>query len=104
MDQLLEALLLPEPSARRRAWDHWRAAVDVPDLPHGCQALLPALNASLSVWLADDPAAGIFQGIVRLNWTQNQLRLRQACDVMLRLREAGVGQPAVVGPLAWALQ
>lgn len=104
MDELLEALLLPEPSARRRAWDQWRATIDVRDLPHGCQVLLPALNASLSIWLADDPAAGIFQGIVRLNWTQNQLRLRQACDVTRQLREAGAGQLAVVGPLAWALQ
>ena len=36
-------------------------------------------------------------------WTQNQLRLREACDVLSGLQAAGVRKPAVVGPLAWAL-
>ncbi|MGP0073684.1 MAG: nucleotidyltransferase family protein [Bryobacteraceae bacterium] len=104
MDELLEALLLPEPAARRRAWDHWRAGIDLGALPYHCQVLLPALNPSLSIWLADDPAAGIFQGIVRLIWTQNQVHLRDACEVARQLHEAGVREPVVVGPLAWALQ
>jgi hypothetical protein len=104
MDQLLQALLLPEPAARRQAWDHWRAGIDIHALPYESQLLLPALNPSLSTWLVDDPAEGIFQGIVRLIWTQNQLRLREACDVTRLLQEAGVQKPAVVGPLAWALQ
>jgi hypothetical protein len=104
MDELLQALLLPEPLARRQAWEHWRAGIDIDGLPHSCQVFLPALNSSLPGWLADDPAAGIFQGIIRLTWTQNQLRLRDACEVMAVLQAGGVGQPAVVGPLAWALR
>lgn len=104
MDELLRALLLPEPSARRRAWEHWRSGIDIAGLPHNCQLFLPALNPSLSTWLADDPAAGIFQGIIRLIWTQNQMRLRDACDVAGLLQAAGVHKPAVVGPLAWALR
>jgi hypothetical protein len=104
MEELLQALLLPEPAARRQAWEHWRAGIDLTALPYDCQLLLPALGPSLSTWLGDDPAAGIFQGIIRLIWTQNQLRLREACDVMSRLRTASVRKPAVVGPLSWALR
>jgi hypothetical protein len=104
IEELLQALLLPEPPARRQAWDRWRGGVDIDALPYDCQLLLPALNPSLSTWLADDPAAGIFQGMIRLIWTQNQLRLRDACDVARLLQDAGVHKPAIVGPLAWALQ
>ena len=104
MDELLQALLLPEPGARRQAWDRWRTGIDLASLPHPSQLFLPALNPALCTWLADDPAAGIFQGIVRLIWTQNQLRLREACEVMSVFEAAGVRKPAVVGPLAWALQ
>jgi hypothetical protein len=104
IEELLQALLLPEPPARRQAWDHWRAGIDIAALPYNCQLFLPALNPWLSTWLADDPAAGVFQGIIRLIWTQNQLRLRDACDVISLLQAAGVRQPAVVGPLAWALR
>jgi len=104
MEELLQALLLPEPLARRQAWEHWRAAIDIDGLPHSCQLFLPALNSSLPGWLVDDPAAGIFQGIIRLTWTQNQLRLRDACDAMNVLQAAGIRKPAVVGPLAWALR
>ncbi len=103
IEELLQALLLPDPPARRLAWDHWRAGIDLAALPYDCQLFLPALNPSLPTWLADDPAAGIFQGIIRLIWTQNQLRLREACDVLSGLQAAGVRKPAVVGPLAWAL-
>ena len=103
IDELLQALLLPDSQARGQAFNHWRASVDIDALSYDCQLLLPALNPSLSTWLAEDPAAGIFQGIVRLSWTRNQLRLREACDVTQLLQTAGVREPAVVGPLAWAL-
>jgi len=104
MEELLQALLLPDPLARRQAWEHWRAGIDIDGLPHPCQLFLPALNSSLRGWMVDDPAAGILQGIIRLTWTQNQLRLRDACDVMSVLQAGGVRKPAVVGPLAWALR
>ena len=104
MEELLQALLLPEPQARREAWYHWRAGIDIAALPYDCQLLLPALNPWLSTWLRDDSAAGIFQGVIRMIWTQNQLRLRDACDVVSLFEAAGIRKPAVVGPLAWALR
>jgi len=104
IEELLQALLLPEPRARRQAWDRWRAGIDIDALPYDCQLLLPALNPSLSTWLSDDPAAGIIQGIVRLIWSRNQLRLREACNVTRLFEAAGVQKAAVVGPLAWALR
>jgi hypothetical protein len=104
IEELLQALLLPEPRARRQAWDRWRAAIDIDGLPYDCQLLLPALNPSLSTWLSDDPAAGIIQGIVRLIWSRNQLRLREACEIVRLFGAAGVQKAAVVGPIAWALR
>lgn len=102
MDALLQCLLLSSQPAGE-TWKQWRAGIDIDALPYPCQQFLPALNPHLSAWLEDDPAAGIFQGIVRMVWTQNQVRLRQAVEAMRVLEEAGVELPAIVGPVAWSL-
>lgn len=102
MDDLLQALLLPEPQARQ-AWERWRAGTNVHSLSYACQQLFPALNPALPKWLEHDSAAGIFQGIVRLVWSQNQLRLRAAVELEVLLKQSGV-RPAAVGPLAWSLR
>ena len=102
MDQLLEALLLPEPQARH-AWEQWRAGIDVDSLSYASQQLFPALNPVFPEWLEHDPAARIFKGIVRQVWSQNQLRLRRAVDLHTLLTHAGV-RPVIVGPLAWSLR
>ena len=101
MDGLLQALLLPEPLSKR-AWDQWRDSVQVEALPYACQALLPALKSQLSGWLADDPAAGLFQGIVRMAWSQNQLRLRKAMETIGLLERGGIRRPVIAGPLLWS--
>jgi hypothetical protein len=102
MDTLLEALLLPPPLARQ-AWDRWRVSVDIHALPYVCQQLFPTLGPALFEWLEGDPAEGLIQGIVRMLWTQNQLRLRRAVQVDALLKQAGV-RPVAAGPLAWSLK
>ena len=102
MDPLLEALLLPEPLARQ-AWEQWRATIDLDTLPYASQQLFPALIPAFPEWLEGDPAAGIFKGIVRRVWSQNQLRLQTAVELDGVLKQAGI-QPLIAGPLAWSLR
>lgn len=102
MDHLLDALLLPEPEGRQ-AWDRWRAAVDVENIPYASQQLFPALSPAFPEWLEGDPAARIFRGIVRRVWSQNQLRLRKAVEVDTLLKQADV-RALIAGPLAWSLR
>jgi len=103
MDALLECLFLP-PERAREAWLRWRGGIDIDGLPYESHQLLPALNPQFAAWLEGDPAAGIFQGIVRMVWTQNQVRLRTATEVTRLLEEAGVERPVIVGPAAWSLR
>lgn len=102
MEDLLEALLWPEPRARQ-AWDRWRSSIEIDRLPHAAQQLFPALSPRFPAWLENDPAAGIFQGIVRMTWSKNQLRIRKAVELMALLKTAGV-RSRVAGPLAGALR
>ena len=101
MEDLLEALYLPEPEARR-AWNRWRDGLDVDRMPYVCQQLFPALSPSFPVWLENDPAAGIFQGIVRMVWSKNQLLIRKTAELVALLEGAGV-QSRIAGPLAWSI-
>jgi hypothetical protein len=102
MEHLLETLLLPEPQARQ-AWERWRASINIDTLSYASQQLLPAVIPVLPEWLEQDPASGIFKGIVRRIWSQNQLRLRLAVELNSLLTQAA-GQPIVAGPLAWSLR
>src|SRR5581483_2788178 len=103
MQDLLRALFLPETLAQR-TWSEWRASVQIDQLSYLDQQLLAALNPRLLNWLGEDPAAGIFRGIVRMAWTQNQLRVRKATELLRVLDEAGVRPAAIAGPLAWSLR
>jgi len=102
MEDLLEALLWPELRARQ-AWGRWRSGIEVDKVPHAAQQLFPALSPRFPMWLEGDPAAGIFQGIARMAWSRNQLRIRKAVELMALLEGAGV-RSRVTGPLAWALR
>jgi len=102
MDPLLRALFLRDPDACQ-VWAEWRAGLCIDELPYLSQLFLAALNPRVLEWLPDDPAEGIFRGIVRRAWTQNQLRLRKASRLLGVLEAAGIRPVAVAGPLAWSL-
>src|SRR5579872_3288522 len=50
MEDLLEALLWPEPRARL-AWDRWRSGIEIDRVPHTAQQLFPALSPLFPAWL-----------------------------------------------------
>ena len=102
MGDLLQVLLVGEPSACE-AWARWRAGVNIDELPFAAHQLLPALNPVIAPWIGGDPAAAIFQGIIRKTWSQNQVRLRKAVEVVALLERAGVGSATIAGPVAWSL-
>jgi len=102
VDLLLEALLSSGPQARE-AWAAWRAGVDVGAVSYSSQQLLPALSPAFADLLEHDPAAAIFNGVVRQAWSQNQLRLGRAVELEALLARAKV-QAFVAGPLAWSLR
>ena len=96
------ALILPEPAAAA-AWHRWRAASDIDALSYECQQLLPALAGCLSRWLEGDASAARIQGIVKMVWSRNQVRLHKAAELRQTLLRASVAPAAITGPLAWSL-
>jgi hypothetical protein len=99
---LTGALILPEP-ARAEVWRRWRAAQDIDALSYECQQLLPAFAACLPRWLDGDAAAARIQGIVRMVWSRNQVRLHKAAELQQALLRASATPVVIVGPLAWSL-
>jgi hypothetical protein len=95
-------LILAEP-ARTEAWLLWRAGLDLDALSYECQQTLPALGACLHRWLAGDDCAARIQGIVKMAWSRNQVRLHKAAELHETLLGASVAPVAIIGPLAWAL-
>jgi hypothetical protein len=102
MDFPIGTLILPEP-ARTEAWRCWRAAADTDNLSYECLQTLPALAACLSRWLKGDTSAARIQGVVKLAWSRNQVRLQRAVELRAALLRGSVKPVAITGPLAWTL-
>lgn len=82
------------------AWRAWRGAVDIQHLTWPEMQILPLLNGPrLEAWLAEDPAAGILRGIVRRVWSEAQVRLGTAREVLECLAAAGCDSATVTGAL-----
>jgi hypothetical protein len=82
------------------AWKAWRTSVDIEHLAWPDMQILPLLNGSrLEAWLANDPAAGILKGIVRRAWSEAQVRLGTAREVVASLTTAGCDSITVTGAL-----
>jgi hypothetical protein len=95
-------LILPEP-ARTEAWRRWRAELELDAMSYEWVQTLPALAGCLPRWLEADPCAARIQGIVKMAWTRNQVRLHKAVEVREALLRASVSPVAITGPLAWSL-
>jgi hypothetical protein len=86
-------------------WQAWRSAVDLQHLTWPEMQILPLLNGPrLEAWLAGDQAAGILKGIVRRAWSEAQVRLGTAREVLDALRECGCESATVVGALGMNLR
>jgi hypothetical protein len=82
------------------AWKAWRASVDIEHLAWPDMQILPLLSGPrFEGWLAGDPAAGILKGIVRRVWSEAQVRLGTAREVIACLTSAGCDSVTVTGAL-----
>jgi hypothetical protein len=97
------ALILPDPP-RTEAWRRWRADLELDALSYECLQTLPALAGDLPRWLEGDPCAARINGIVRMAWTRNQVRLNKAAELHEALLRTSVFPVAITGPLAWSLR
>jgi hypothetical protein len=95
-------LILPE-AAAAAAWRRWRGELDIDAMSYGCLQLLPVVAASLPRWLAGDASAARFQGIVKMVWSRNQVRLHKAAELHGALLRASVAPVLLIGPIAWSL-
>jgi hypothetical protein len=94
----LLAALNPDRTLATAAWQVWRRSVDIQHLTWPEMQILPLLNGPrLDEWLADDPAAGIIKGIVRRAWSEAQVRLGMARDVIACLRLAACTPVTLIG-------
>jgi len=95
-------LILPEP-ARTEAWRGWRAKLDLDRLSYECLETLPAVAPFLPEWLRRDGEAARINGIVKMAWSRNQVRLNKASELYEWLLDR-LGMPVLItGPLAWSL-
>lgn len=80
------------------AWKAWRRDVDIQHLTWPEMQILPLLSGPrLEFWLADDPAAGVLLGIVRRAWSEAQVRLGVAQEIVRCMDQAGCGSVVMIG-------
>jgi hypothetical protein len=77
--------------------------VDLDQLSYECLQTLPALAPSLPRWLEEDSDAARINGIVKMAWSRNQVRLHKAAELHETLLEKSGIPVLIAGPLAWSL-
>ncbi|MFN7924033.1 MAG: nucleotidyltransferase family protein [Bryobacteraceae bacterium] len=100
---LVRAVLGSTAAARLSAWREWREAADLDHLTPEEFLTLPCLGRDLKDWLTLDPLPGIFRGMLRRAWTENQLRLNETRAAMDVLEDAGCGPVLAAGAVTIAL-
>lgn len=83
------------------AWRAWQSKIALDDIDYGSLRLIPLLYHNLRQLDVVDDDLGRYQGIHRKYWYENQLRFRQAADVIKLCQNAGIPTLALKGvPLA----
>jgi hypothetical protein len=97
---LLHACLDSGPAALA-AWRSWQEQVALDDVDDASARLVSHLWHNLRRLGGDDKDLGRYQGIFRKHWYENQLRFKQAAEVLRLCHGAGVPTLALKGvPLA----
>ncbi len=86
---LLKAALLADERAVA-AWQKVRPEMDVAGLDASAQAVVPHLRANLTALGVDDELLGLFKGVHRYIWAQNQLLLGRMTPFLQALEQAGI--------------
>jgi hypothetical protein len=95
---LLRAAFLQN-EAGLRAWESWKARVDMEDYPDlGAFRLLPRLYHNLQALGVDDPVMMKLKGIVRQGWVKNRHYFRDSLSALSLLGEAGIEALLLFGP------
>lgn len=86
---LLKAALLRDDGALA-SWQKVRPEMEIARLDGPAQAVLPHVRANLTALGIDDELLGLFRGVHRYIWAQNQLLLGRMKPVLEALEEAGI--------------
>jgi Uncharacterised nucleotidyltransferase len=86
---LLKAALLADERALL-AWEEVRPEMEVARLDGPAQAVLPHVRANLTALGVEDELLGLFRGVHRYVWAQNQLLLNRMTPFLEELEQAGI--------------
>ena len=86
---LLKFCLLTDPDQARRAWQAWRAQIDLDDLDPSCFRLMSLVYRRLVDLGIDDRDLARIKGLHRYHWTRNQLAWRGKDEVLRALEAQG---------------
>ncbi len=86
---LLKAALMQGSNALD-AWNEWKSRVDINKIDHGSRRMLPLLHRNLQAMGINDPLMGMFKGIYRLTWYENQLLFHNMSILLKSFHEASI--------------
>jgi hypothetical protein len=72
------------------AWNEWKSRVDIDKIDHGSRRMLPLLHRNLQATAINDPLMGMFKGIYRRTWYENQLLFHNMSILLKSFHEAGI--------------
>ena len=88
--QLLLQATLWQGEKARRAWDAWRAQIDIENLDEGSTRLLPLLLHNLKQHGISDPLSTRYKSVTRYTWYRNQMMFGRAAKLLRAFEDAGV--------------
>ena len=71
-------------------WKAWQKAVDLNNIDHESQMLLPLLYRNLSSFGIIDPEMKIYLGVQRKTWAKNHLVLHELWGILQKFQDAGI--------------
>jgi len=72
------------------AWNRWKSSVDIEKIDHASRRMLPLLNRNLQTTGIDDPLMGMFKGIYRRTWYENQMLFHKLSVLLRSFHDAGI--------------
>jgi hypothetical protein len=100
---LLLHAALDEPASAQRAWQRWRARVELDGLDRGSMRLLPLVYRNLGPDRFDSEAGDRLKSLYRRSWSHNQLLFKRATEAIEALGAAGIETLVIKGASLAAL-
>jgi len=93
---LLKATLLHGKEAMD-SWTAWRTLVDLDNIDHESQMLLPLLYKNLLSSGVEDPDMSRYQGVQKKTWVKNQVILHEIWELLQKFHAAGINTMLLKG-------